>query len=246
MNRLANLKAKIFADGAYYDGIVKMSKNPMIKGFTTNPTLMRKAGVSDYEAFARKVLAAIPDRPVSFEVFADDFASMAEQARTIAAWGPNVNVKIPVTNTKGQSASELIRALSSEGVMLNVTAIFTLDQVRAVADVLHPATAAIVSVFAGRIADTGVDPIPHMLACKQILASRPQAQLLWASTRELLNIFHAEESGSDIITVPNEFLAKLGLIDKDLSEYSRETVQMFYKDATASGFEIKITRLAAE
>ena len=219
MSWVADLKVKIFADGADYDGIVKMSKNPVIKGFTTNPTLMRKAGVADYEAFARKVLAAIPDRLVSFEVFADDFASMAERALTIAAWGPNVNVKIPVTNTKGQSASELIRALSSEGVMLNVTAIFTLDQVRAVADVLHPATAAIVSVFAGRIADTGVDPIPHMLACKQIVGSRPKAQLLWASTRELLNIFHAEECGCDIVTVPNELLSKLDLIGKDLAEY---------------------------
>ena len=220
MSRVADLKVKIFADGADYEGIVKMSKNPAIKGFTTNPTLMRKAGVSDYEAFARKVLAAIPDRPVSFEVFADDFASMAEQARTIAAWGPNVNVKIPVTNTKGQSASELIRALSSEGVALNVTAIFTLDQVRTVVDALHPGTVAIVSVFAGRIADTGVDPIPHMRACKQITASRPKAELLWASTRELLNIFHAEESGSDIVTVPNEFLSKLDLVEKDLVELS--------------------------
>ncbi len=174
MSRVADLRVKIFADGADYEGIIKMSKNPLIKGFTTNPTLMRKAGVSDYEAFARKVLAAIPDRPVSFEVFADDFVSMAEQARTIAAWGPNVNVKIPVTNTKGQSAGELIRALSFEGVVLNVTAIFTLDQVRTVIDALAPATAAIVSVFAGRIADTGVDPIPHMRACKQITAARPK------------------------------------------------------------------------
>ncbi len=246
MSRLAELKVKIFADGADYDGIVKMSRNPVIKGFTTNPSLMRKAGVSDYEAFARKVLAAIPDRPVSFEVFADDFASMAEQARTIAAWGPNVNVKIPVTNTKGQSASELLRALSSEGIVLNVTAIFTLDQVRAVADALDAATSAIVSVFAGRIADTGVDPIPHMLACKQILSSRPKAELLWASTRELLNIFHAEESGCDIITVPNEFLSKLDLVDKDLAEYSRETVQLFYRDATAAAYQIKTTRFAAE
>src|SRR5436309_6085562 len=246
MNRLANLEVKIFADGADYDGIVKISKNPEIKGFTTNPTLMRKAGVADYEAFARKVLAAIPDRPVSFEVFADDFASMAEQARTIAAWGPNVNVKIPVTNTKGQSASELIRALSSEGVALNVTAILTLDQVRTVVDALHPGTVAIVSIFAGRIADTGVDPIPHMRACKEILASRPKAELLWASTRELLNIFHAEEAGCDIVTVPNEFLAKLNLVDKDLSEYSRETVQLFYKDATAAAYQITTTRFAAE
>ncbi len=246
MSRVAELKVKIFADGADYDGIVKMSRNPLIKGFTTNPSLMRKAGVSDYEAFARKVLGAIPDRPVSFEVFADDFASMAEQARTIAAWGPNVNVKIPVTNTKGQSASELLRALSSEGIVLNVTAIFTLDQVRAVADALDPATSAIVSVFAGRIADTGVDPIPHMLACKQILSSRPKAELLWASTRELLNIFHAEESGCDIITVPNEFLSKLDLVDKNLAEYSRETVQLFYRDATAAAYQIKTKRFAAE
>ncbi|HET9814799.1 MAG TPA: transaldolase [Xanthobacteraceae bacterium] len=246
MSRIADLKVKIFADGADYEGIVKMAKNPAIKGFTTNPTLMRKAGVSDYEAFARKVLVAIPDRPVSFEVFADDFASMAEQARTIAAWGPNVNVKIPVTNTKGQSAAELIRALSSEGVVLNVTAIFTLDQVRTVIDALDPATAAIVSVFAGRIADTGVDPIPHMRSCKQIAAARPKAELLWASTRELLNIFHAEESGCDIVTVPNEFLTKLDLVGKDLAEYSRETVQAFYRDATAAAYQIKTTRFAAE
>ena len=246
MSRVADLKVKIFADGADYDGIVKMSKNPVIKGFTTNPSLMRKAGVADYEAFARKVLGTITDRPVSFEVFADDFASMAEQARTIAAWGPNVNVKIPVTNTKGQSAAELIRSLSSDGVVLNVTAIFTLDQVRAVVDALDHATPAIVSVFAGRIADTGIDPIPHMLACKQILKSRPKAELLWASTRELLNIFHAEESGCDIITVPNEFLSKLDLVDKDLVEYSRETVQLFYRDATAAAYQIKTTRFAAE
>jgi transaldolase len=246
MPSVAELKVKVFADGADYEGIVRLSKNPVIKGFTTNPTLMRKAGVDDYEAFARKVLAVIPDRPVSFEVFADDFGSMAEQARTIASWGANVNVKIPVTNTKGQSAGELMRALSSEGVVLNVTAIFTLDQVRAVADALDPATPAIVSVFAGRIADTGVDPIPHMLACKQILGSRPKAQLLWASTRELLNIFHAEESGCDIVTVPNEFLSKLDLVGKDLTEYSRETVQAFYRDAAAAGYQIKTARFAAE
>jgi transaldolase len=246
VSRLADLKVRIFADGADYDGMVKLARNPLVKGFTTNPSLMRKAGVDDYEAFAHKVLAAITDRPVSFEVFADDFASMAEQARTIAGWAPNVNVKIPVTNTKTQSAAELIRTLSSEGVVLNVTAIFTLDQVRAVADALNPTTPAIVSVFAGRIADTGVDPIPHMLAAKQILGSRPKAQLLWASTRELLNIFHAEECGCDIITVPNEFLGKLDLIGKDLGDYSRETVQIFYKDATAAGFEIKPKRVAAE
>jgi transaldolase len=246
MSRLADLKVRIFADGADYDGIVKMSRNPLVKGFTTNPSLMRNAGVDDYEAFAHKVLGTITDRPVSFEVFADDFPSMAEQARTIATWGPNVNVKIPVTNTKGQSTGELVRALSSDGIVLNLTAIFTLDQVRAVADALDPATPAIISVFAGRIADTGVDPIPHMLAAKQILGSRPKAQLLWASTREFLNIFHAEECGCDIITVPNEFLSKLDLVDKDLAEYSRETVQTFYKDATAAAFQIKTKRFAAE
>ena len=246
MSRIADLNVKIFADGADFDGMVKMAHNPLIQGFTTNPTLMRKAGVNDYETFARRVLATITDRPVSFEVFADDFPSMAEQARAIATWGPNVNVKIPVSTTKGQSSNELIRALSSEGVTLNITAIFTLDQVRGVAAALDPSTPAIVSVFAGRIADTGVDPIPHMRACKEILASRPKAELLWASTRELLNIFHAEEAGCDIVTVPNEFLAKLNLIDKDLSEYSRETVQLFYKDATAAAYQIKTTRIAAE
>jgi transaldolase len=246
MSRIADLNVKIFADGADFDGMVKMAHNPLIQGFTTNPTLMRKAGVNDYETFARRVLAAITDRPVSFEVFADDFSSMAEQARAIATWGPNVNVKIPVSTTKGQSSNELIRALSSEGVTLNITAIFTLDQVRGVAAALDPSTPAIVSVFAGRIADTGVDPIPHMRACKEILASRPKAELLWASTRELLNIFHAEEAGCDIVTVPNEFLTKLNLIDKDLSEYSRETVQLFYKDATAAAYQITTTRFAAE
>jgi transaldolase len=246
MSRIADLNVKIFADGADFDGMLKMAHNPLIQGFTTNPTLMRKAGVNDYETFARRVVAAITDRPVSFEVFADDFPSMAEQARAIATWGPNVNVKIPVSTTKGQSSNELIRALSSEGVTLNITAIFTLDQVRGVAGALDPSTPAIVSVFAGRIADTGVDPIPHMRACKEILASRPKAELLWASTRELLNIFHAEEAGCDIVTVPNEFLAKLNLVDKDLSEYSRETVQLFYKDATAAAYQIKTTRIAAE
>lgn len=248
MSRIANLKVKIFADGADYDGIVELSGNPLIKGFTTNPSLMRKAGVTDYEAFARKVLAAVPDRPVSFEVFADDFDGMVEQARAIAGWGPNVNVKIPVTDTKGTSTSEVVRILSASGVVLNVTAIFTLDQVRAVADALDPQTPAIVSVFAGRIADTGIDPIPHLRACKEILRQRPKAELLWASTREFLNIMHAEEADCDIITVPREFLSKskLGLIDKDLLAYSRETVQVFYTDATAAGFQINVRRVAAE
>jgi transaldolase len=246
MSRIADFKVKLFADGADYEGIVRMSRDPRIRGFTTNPSLMRKAGVEDYELFARKVLAAVPDRPVSFEVFADDVAGMAEQARRIATWGPSVNVKIPVTNTKGHSTAELVHSLSSEGVVLNVTAIFTLDQVRAVADALDPSAAAIVSVFAGRIADTGVDPVPHMLACRQILGSRPRAQLLWASTRELLNIVHAEECGCDIITVPNELLSKLDLLGKDLVDYSRETVQAFFKDAAAAGYRINTACVAAE
>ena len=199
---------------------------------------MRKAGVNDYEAFARKVLGSDP-RPAGFvRGLCRRFREHGRAGAHDRGLGPNVNVKIPVTNTKGQSAGELIRALSAEGVVLNVTAIFTLDQVRAVADALDPTTPAIVSVFAGRIADTGVDPVPHMLACKQILGSRPKAELLWASPRELLNIFHAEESGCDIITVPNEFLNKLDLVGKDLAEYSRETVQMFYRDATAAAYQI--------
>lgn len=246
MSSIIDLKVKLFADGADYEGMVKLAQKPVVKGFTTNPSLMRKAGITDYEAFARKVLAAISDRPISFEVFADDFAGMADQARAIAAWGPNVNVKIPITNTKAQPATELIRTLSAEGIELNVTAIFTLDQVRAVAGALDPATPAIVSVFAGRIADSGIDPIPHMIACKKILKSRPRAELLWASTRELLNIFQAEQCGCDIITVPNEFLNKLNLIGKDLDAYSRETVQIFHNDATAAGFKIKTKREAAE
>jgi transaldolase len=246
MSRIADLHVKIFTDGADYDSMIQMARNPVIKGFTTNPTLMRKAGVSDYETFARKVLDTITDRPVSFEVLADDFPSMAEQARTISGWGRNANVKIPVINTRGESSCELLRVLSSEGVSLNVTAVFTLDQIRSVAKVLDPATPAIVSVFAGRIADSGRDPIPHMRAAKKILASQSKAQLLWASTRELLNIFHAEQSGSDIITVPNEFLTKLDLFGKDLVEYSRETVQLFYRDASAAAYQITTTRVAAQ
>src|ERR1700752_2922749 len=232
MADVKSLKVKLFADGADLQSMKALYANPLIKGFTTNPTLMKGAGVTDYVDFARKVLAAIPDRPVSFEVFADEFDQMEAQALEIASWGKNVNVKIPVTNTKGEFAGPVLKVLSAEGVVLNVTAIMPVEQVKAVAAELDAVVPAIVSVFAGRIADTGIDPIPHMRACKDILASRPKAELLWASTRELLNIFHAEEAGCDIVTVPNEFLAKLNLIDKDLSEYSRETVQLFYKDAS--------------
>ena len=245
MPHVGELKIKIFADGADFDGIVAMTKNPLVSGFTTNPTLMRKAGISDYEAFARKLLRVVTDHPISFEVFADDFPSMVAQGRIIASWGHNVNVKVPVTNTKGDFAGSVIRTLSGEGVTLNVTAVMTVEQVRAVAEALNPSAPAIVSVFAGRIADTGRDPVPHMRACKQALASRPKAELLWASPRELLNIFQADEIGCDIITVTNDVIEKLRLVGKDLVEYSRETVQMFHRDAVAAAFSIDTTEIRA-
>jgi transaldolase len=239
MDRLRQLKVKIFADGADFDGIVKLSGNPLVKGFTTNPSLVRKAGVTDYEEFGRKLLAAVPDRPVSLEVFADDFDEMARQARAIATWGPNVNVKIPVTNTRREFSGDLIRELSHDGVVINVTAILTLDQVRRVAACLAPNTPAIVSVFAGRIADTGVDPVPLMTEAVKILKQRPKAELIWASPRELLNIFQADAIGCHIITVTNDILNKLSLVDKDLDAYSLETVEMFRRDAVAAGYTIK-------
>ena len=245
MPRVQDLKIKIFADGADIKGILEMHKNPLVRGFTTNPTLMRKAGVSDYESFARNLLETVTDRPISFEVFADDLPTMIRQGRAISSWGKNVNVKVPVMNTKGEFTGPALHALASDGVELNVTAIMTAEQVRAVSAVLEPSVPAIVSVFAGRIADTGIDPVPHMRECKRVLASRPKAELLWASPRELLNIFQAEEIGCHIITCTNDMIAKLGLVGKDLVEYSRETVQMFYRDATASAFLIDSARYAA-
>jgi transaldolase len=238
MSRLDGLRVKLFADGADLDGIARMAANPLIKGFTTNPTLMRKAGVADYEIFARHVLATVPDRPVSLEVFADDAAGMIEQARTIATWGPNVNVKIPVTNTQGKFSGPVIQALSAAGVMVNVTAVLTVDQVRRIVPCLAAQTPAIISVFAGRVADTGVDPVPLMQEAKVVLAARPRAELLWASPRELLNIFQADAVGCDIITATNDVLGKLGLVGKDLDEYSLETVRMFFGDAVAAGYKI--------
>jgi transaldolase len=231
---------KIFADGADLAGIMALYKNPLVKGFTTNPSLMRKAGIEDYEAFAHQLVAAVPDRPISFEVFADDFDEMIAQGRVIAAWGRNVNVKIPVTTTKGVFTGPVIRALANAGVIVNVTAIMTAEQVKQVAECLAPNVPAIVSVFAGRIADTGRDPIPIMQASLRALAGRPKAELLWASPRELLNIFQADEIGCHIITVSHDVLAKLSLIGKDLDEYSLETVKMFYRDATAAGFKIAV------
>ncbi|MGQ0677535.1 MAG: transaldolase [Rhodospirillales bacterium] len=240
MDKVSALKTKIFADGANLDDIKALYQRPYIKGFTTNPSLMRKAGVTDYAAFAAQVLKTVPDRPVSFEVFADDFAAMEAQAMEIASWGKNVNVKIPITNTKAESAGPLIKRLSARGVQLNITAMLTLDQVRVVADALSPETPAIVSVFAGRIADTGRDPVPLMKEALSILRKRPRAELLWASPRELLNIFQADEIGCHIITVTADVLNKLGTVGRDLADYSLDTVKMFHKDAAAAGYEIKL------
>src|SRR5437870_5584584 len=240
MKLVSDLKVKIFADGADYDGMIEMYRNPLIKGFTTNPTLMRKAGITDYCAFARKVLRAIPDRPVSFEVFADEFGEMERQAREIASWGENVYVKIPVTNTSGQSSAPSVRSLSRAGVQLNVTALLTLEQVQEMSDCLAGSRSAFISVFAGRIADTGRDPVPVMAAAAQLLNESSNLQLIWASPRELLNVYHADEVGCHIITVTNDLLKKLSLISKDLTEYSLETVRMFYNDAHRAGFSLHL------
>jgi transaldolase len=239
MADLKSLKVKIFADGADLQSMKALYANPLIKGFTTNPTLMKGAGVTDYVEFARKVLAAIPDRPVSFEVFADEFDEMEAQALEIASWGRNVNVKIPVTNTKSAFAGPLLARLAKRGVVLNVTAVFTLDQVRRIAEALSPDVPAIVSVFAGRIADCGIDPVPLMTEAANILKkSRPKAELLWASPRELLNVIQADEVGCGIITATPDIIKKVALIGKDQDGYSLETVKMFYNDATAAGFTI--------
>jgi len=244
LSELTKLKVKLFADGADLAGMKEMAANPMIKGFTTNPTLMKKAGISDYKAFARDVLAAIPDRPVSFEVFADDFAEMEAQGLEIASWGKNVNVKIPVTNTKREFAGNVIERLSKAGVQVNVTALLTLDQVKRVTERLDARTPAIISVFAGRIADTGVDPLPIMKASVEAMKSKPKAELIWASPRELLNVFQADAVGCHIITATNDILKKLSLVGKDLDNYSLETVEMFYKDAKAAGYTIAARKAA--
>ena len=244
MDRLESLKIKIFGDGANLDQILILAKNPLIKGFTTNPTLMRKAGIDDYEAFGRALLKAVPNHPVSLEVFADELDEMIAQGRAIASWGRNVNVKIPVTTTAGLFTGPVIKALIAEGVVVNVTAIMTTEQVSAVAACLAPSVPAIVSVFAGRIADTGRDPVPHMTRCRELLAARPKAELLWASPRELLNIFHAENVGCHIITVTSDVLEKLKLFQKSLEDYSLETVKMFHRDATAAGYSIRIPELS--
>lgn len=233
---LSELTVRIFADGADRNGMLELARHPLIKGFTTNPTLMRKAGVTDYRAFAREILALIPDRPISFEVFADEFEEMERQAREIAAWGDNVYVKIPVTTTRGVFTGDLIHRLAGAGVRLNVTALLTLEQVQDVAEALASAHSAFISVFAGRIADTGRDPLPLMTAAVELLRPSPQLELIWASPRELLNIFQADVIGCHIITVTHDVLKKLVLVGKDLREYSLETVRMFYEDARNAGY----------
>jgi transaldolase len=244
MSTNATLNVKLFADGADLSGIKEMYANPLIKGFTTNPTLMRKAGIEDYQAFAMQVLKAVPDRPVSFEVFADEFDEMEQQALEIAAWGRNVNVKIPVTTTRGEFSGPLVETLSKAGVAVNVTAVMTLEQVRKITERLAPGTPAIISVFAGRIADTGRDPVPIMAEAVRIMKAKPKAELIWASPRELLNIFQADAVGCHIITATNDILKKLSLVNKDLDRYSLETVEMFYRDATAAGYKIT-TKISA-
>ncbi len=238
MSPPSTFKVKLFADGADRTGMLEMYRNPLIRGFTTNPTLMRKAGVTDYEAFARDILEAIPDRPISLEVFSDDFAEMIRQGTRIAAWGGNVYVKIPVTNTLGESSEDVIRTLARAGVKLNVTALLTLDQVRDVSAALAGGPPACVSVFAGRVADTGRDPMALMAAAVEFLRPYPNIELIWASPRELLNIFQAESIGCHIITATNDILAKLHLVGKDLHEYSLDTVKMFRDDALKAGFTL--------
>ena len=233
-----NLNVKLFADGADLASMAKLYANPLIKGFTTNPTLMRKAGVQDYEQFAREVLRAIPDRPISFEVFSDDWDEMARQARQIAAWGDNVYVKIPITNTRGESAAALITALSRDGIKVNATALMTLAQVRTVCDALVAGPAACVSVFAGRIADAGRDPIPIMAAAVEMVNAYPGVELIWASPRELLNVVQADAVGCHIITATSDILAKLPTLGKDLDEFSLDTVKMFHEDGRKAGFQL--------
>jgi transaldolase len=237
---VGDLKIKIFADGADLESIRAAASDRRIQGFTTNPTLMRAAGVHDYKAFAHDVLSFVVDRPISFEVFADDFPTMADQAREIASWGPNVYVKVPVTNTKGDFCGPLIAELSHAGIKLNVTAVMTLDQVGRIGEALSDRAPAVISVFAGRIADTGRDPVPHMRRALELVGHRRKVELLWASPRELLNIFQADEIGCHIITVTPDVLKKLALVGKDLDVYSRETVAMFYKDAGAAGYRIPV------
>jgi len=238
MTCVSALRVKIFADGADRLGMLEMYRNPLIRGFTTNPTLMRKVGIADYRTFALDILRAIPDRPISFEVFSDDFAGMERQAREIARWGDNVYVKIPVTTTLGESSAPLIRTLTRGGVKVNVTALLALDQVRDVCAALAGGAPACISMFAGRVSDTGRDPVPLMAAAVELLRPHPNIELIWASPRELLNVFQADTVGCHIITATNDIIAKLGLVGRNLREYSLETVKMFRDDALKAGFSL--------
>ena len=238
MKKIEELKVKIFADGADKAGMFEMYEKPFVKGLTTNLTLMKRAGIKDYRVFCKDILASIRDKPISFEVFSDDFSEMERQALEIASWGDNVYVKIPVTNTKQETCYELVKKLAKQKVKLNVTALMTLDQVRNVTVALNPNIPSYVSVFAGRIADTGYDPVPLMTTALEILKSTPAAELIWASPRELLNIFQADEIGCHVITVTNDILKKLYLVGYDLNDYSLDTVKMFYADAVAAGFKL--------
>ena len=236
MQQISDLRIKLFADGADKAGMMEMYANPIIKGFTTNPTLMRKAGIKNYETFALDIVKAIPDRPISLEVFSDEFEEMDRQARKITTWGDNIYVKIPVTNTKAEKSLSLIQRLGDVGVKLNLTALMNLEQVAEVAEVLGGGPPAYISVFAGRIADTGRDPVPIMAEAVQLIRKFSNIELIWASPRELLNLFQAEMIGCHIITATNDILRKLHLVGKDLNEYSLDTVKMFYNDAVTAKY----------
>jgi transaldolase len=237
-NVVQDLRVKLFADGADKAAMLALYADPLIQGFTTNPTLMRKTGITDYAAFARDIVSCIPDRPISLEVFADDFASMERQAHIIAEWGHNIYVKIPVTNTNGESTRELVSRLSQSGVKVNVTALMTLDQVRQMTAVLAGGAPSCISVFAGRVADTGRDPVPMMAEAVELLQPHSSIELIWASPRELLNVFQADAIGCHIITATSDILKKLSLVGRDLDEYSLETVKMFYNDAGEAGYSL--------
>lgn len=241
MKSVSELRVQVFADGADKASMLELYRQPYIKGFTTNPTLMRKAGITDYERFALDILQHIPDRPISFEVFADDEPEMERQARKIARWARNVYVKIPVTNTRREPMYDLIRRLSADGIQINATALLALDQVRHVAKALQGGAPSYISVFAGRVADTGRDPVPLMKSALELMAPEPNCQLVWASPRELLNIFQADEIGCHIITVTSDVLKKVSLVGKDLHDFSLETVRMFHDDAAHSGFTLELT-----
>jgi len=238
MKRLDQLKVKIFADGADLKGILEYYSNPLIKGFTTNPTLMRKSGITDYEGFAHQVLEHVTDRPVSFEVFSDDFKEMERQARKISTWGKNVFVKIPITNMSQKSSVDVVRHLVLEDIQLNITALMTPDQVRVISPVLGNHIPSFISIFAGRVADTGREPGPLMREAVEIMSQYPNQELIWASPRELLNFYHADEVGCHVITVTHDILKKLALLGKDLDEFSLDTVKMFHQDAKKAGFEL--------